>query len=260
VQFDRERNQLTVETNKPDVQAAIRRGILVTNTPGVLTDATADLTWALILSSARRIVECDGFTRAGRFTSWGPMLLLGSGVAEKTLGIVGAGRIGTAVAQRAAGFRMKILYTDEQSNPLLEKTLGARKVILSDLLDQSDFISLHVPLIHATTHLIGENEFKQMKSTSILINTSRGPVVDEKKLVDALKNGEIAGAGLDVYEHEPEMSQGLRELENVIILPHVGSATVEARTKMAIMAAENLMAGLKGERPKNLVNPEAMKR
>jgi glyoxylate reductase len=246
--------------NNIDVQAATRQGIMVTNTPGVLTDATADLTWALILSSARRIAESDRYTRAGNFTSWGPMLLLGAGVAGKTLGIVGAGRIGTAVAQRAAGFRMRILYSDEKVYPDLEKSLGAVKVSLSDLLTQSDFISLHVPLLPETKHLIGQDEFQKMKSTAFLINTSRGPVVDEEALVQALTNHDIAGAGLDVYEKEPALTEGLKELNNVVLLPHLGSATVEARTKMAVMAAENLVAGLKGDRPPNLVNPEVLKR
>lgn len=244
--------------NNIDIQMATQKGIMVTNTPGVLTDATADLTWALILSAARRIIESDRYTRSGKFTGWGPMLLLGSGVAGKTLGIIGAGRIGTAVAQRAAGFQMKIIYVDEKPNPYLEKSLGAIKVSLSDLLAQADYISLHIPLLPETKHLIGKEAFQQTKESAFLINTSRGSVVDEQALVLALKNNQIAGAGLDVYENEPKLTEELKKMDNVILLPHVGSATVEARTQMAVMAAENLIAGLKGEKPPNLVNPEVL--
>ena len=246
--------------NNVDVKAATRLGILVTNTPGVLTDATADLTWALIMATARRIVESDGFIRAGKYKGWGPMLLLGESVTGATLGIVGAGRIGAAVAERSKGFKMKILYADTVPNETIEKDLRAKRVALNELLKQSDFVTLHVPLLPETIHLVGARELGMMKKTAFLINTCRGPVVDEKALVVALQSGRIAGAGLDVYENEPDIEPGLRDLKNVVLLPHIGSATVEARTKMAVMAAENLVAGLKGERPPNLVNPEVLKR
>jgi len=245
--------------NNIDVGAATRLGIMVTNTPGILTQATADLTWALIFAVARRIVESDRFTREDKFKGWGPLLLLGSEVTGKTLGIVGAGRIGTAVAMRSIGFKMKLLYTDTLRNDTLEQNLKARRVRLEELLKKSDFVSLHVPLLQETTHLIGSREMGMMKKTAYLINTCRGPVVDEKALVEALKSGQIGGAGLDVYENEPQLEPGLIGLNNVVLLPHIGSATVEARTKMAVMAAENLVAGLKGERPPNLVNPAVLK-
>lgn len=244
--------------NNIDVDAATRLGILVTNTPGVLTETTADLTWALIFAVARRIPEADRFTREGRFEGWGPMLLLGSEITGKTLGIVGAGRIGTTVARRAAGFDMNILYTDTATNSTIERELNGKRVPLNDLLRESDFITLHVPLSDETVHLIGEYQLGMMKESAFLINTCRGPVVDEKALVRALREGIIAGAGLDVYENEPELEPGLAELNNVVLLPHVGSATVETRTRMAVMAAENLIAGLMGETPPNLVNPKAM--
>lgn len=248
-----------VGINNIDAEAATRCGIMVTNTPGVLTDATADLTWALIFTVARRIVESDNFTRAGKYSGWSPMLLLGESVTGATLGIVGAGRIGTAVAMRSVGFGMKVIYTDTIQNETLEKTLKAKRVSLDELLKKSDFISLHVPLLPETTHLISTRELGLMKKTAFLINTCRGPVVDESALVNALKSEEIAGAGLDVYENEPQLEPGLKELKNVVLLPHIGSATVEARTKMAVMAAENLIAALRGQRPPNLVNPEVLK-
>ncbi len=244
--------------NNIDVKAATRHGIMVTNTPGVLTDATADLTWALILAVARRIVESDSYTRAGKYRGWGPLLLLGESVADATLGIVGAGRIGAAVAERSAGFKMNILYADTGRNEALEKKGKAKRVDLEELLKESDFVSLHVPLLPETTHLIGSRELGMMKKTAFLINTCRGPVVDEKALVEALKSGQIAGAGLDVYENEPLLEPGLTDLDNAVLLPHIGSATVKARTKMAVMAAENLIAGLKDERPPNLVNPDVL--
>lgn len=243
-----------------DVPEATRRGIIVTNTPGVLTDATADLTWALLLSVARRIPEGDRFTRSGNFKGWGPLLLLGLDVAGKTLGIVGAGRIGTAVALRSSGFRMKVLYTDFDKNDGLERKLAAKRVPFEQLLRESDFISLHVPLSQETHHMIGQEQLRMMKPGAFLINTSRGPVVDEEALVRALKEKRIAGVALDVYENEPRLSPGLAELENVVLAPHLGSATVQTRTKMAVMAAENLIAAVTGKTPANIVNPEAMKR
>lgn len=246
--------------NNIDVEAATRYGIMVTNTPGVLTDATADLTWALIFTAARRIVESDNFTRAGKYRGWDPMLLLGESVTGAILGIVGAGRIGTAVAMRSVGFGMKVVYTDTIQNKMLEQTLQAKRVSLDELLKQSDFISLHVPLLPETTHLISTRELGLMKKTAFLINTCRGPVVDERALVNALKSGDIAGAGLDVYENEPQLEPGLKELKNVVLLPHIGSATVKARTKMSVMAAENIIAALRGQHPPNIVNPQVLEK
>ncbi|NNF97997.1 MAG: D-glycerate dehydrogenase [Desulfobacteraceae bacterium] len=244
--------------NNIDVEAASTRGILVTNTPGVLTDATADIAFGLILAIGRRLVEGDKFTRAGKFEFWSPLHFLGSHVTGKTLGIFGMGRIGAAVARRAAGFDMKIIYHSRR--PLdaeSERTLGLTYVDADTLYRRSDFISLHVPLSPETTHMVGAEEFQKMKSTCFLINTSRGPVVDEAALVAALKGLDIAGAGLDVYENEPRLAPGLAGLNNVILLPHMGSATIETRTLMARMAADNLMAGLNGDKPPNCLNWEA---
>jgi glyoxylate reductase len=237
-----------------DIEAATRRGIMVTHTPGVLTDATADLTWALILGVARRIVEVDQFTRAGKYEIWGPNLLLGSAVAGKTLGIIGTGRIGTGVALRSRGFGMNVVYTDIQTNLKLESELRAEKVDLQTLLKQSDYVSIHVPLTDKTHHLIGAKEIALMKKTAHLINTARGPIVDEAALAAALKEGRIAGAGLDVYEKEPEVHPDLIDLPNVLLLPHVGSATYETRLAMANLACENLIKALRGERPPHPAN------
>ncbi len=242
--------------NNIDVKTATKRGIPVSNTPGVLTDATSDMAWALLFSVARRIVEADKFTRAGKFKGWGPMLMHGQDVTNRTLGVVGAGRIGTAFALKSKGFNMTVLYVDEKKNEALEKEVNAKKVTFDELLKKSDFISLHVPLMPSTHHLIGEKELKMMKKNAVLINTSRGPIVDEQALVFALKEKRIFGAGLDVYEHEPEMTEELKKLDNIIIQPHSASATIETRTKMAVMAAENMVAGLKGEIPNNCVNKE----
>jgi len=243
-----------------DLKAATKRGIPVSNTPGVLTDATAEMTWALLFSVARRMVEGDSFARSGKFKGWGPMLMLGQGVSKKTLGIVGAGRIGTAVALKSKGFDMQVLYMDERRNEILEREVKARKVELPELLKNSDYVSLHVPSSKETYHLIGEKEFRMMKKNAILINTSRGPVVDEKALAKALKEKWIFGAGLDVYEHEPKITEDLKKLENVVLQPHSASATIETRTKMAVMAAENMIAGLKGEMPPNCINTELFKK
>lgn len=243
--------------NNIDVAAATERGIPVTNTPGVLTDTTADLAFTLLVATARRIVEADKFMRAGKYQGWAPMLFLGQDIHHKTLGIVGFGRIGQAMAKRAMGFEMKILYTDAQRAPKeVEEKYGAEFTTLEDLLRRSDFVSLHVPLLESTRHLISDAQFDMMKKTAILINTARGPVVDEKALVRALKAGKIAGAGLDVFEREPEFEPELAEMDNVIMVPHIASASVETRTKMATMAAENAIAVIKGEVPPNLVNPE----
>jgi lactate dehydrogenase-like 2-hydroxyacid dehydrogenase len=240
--------------NNIDLQAASDRGILITNTPGVLTDTTAELAWALLFAVARRVVPADQFTRAGRFEGWGPMLFLGQDVTGKTLGIFGGGRIGSAFGKKAKGFEMKLLYCDVQRNPEFEAETGAEYVTKEKLLRESDFVSLHIPLLPETRHFIGAAELRLMKPTAILINTSRGPVIDEAALVDALRNRAIWGAGLDVFEAEPELAPGLAELDNVVILPHIASATIATRTQMGLMAAENILAALRGETPPNWVN------
>ncbi len=243
--------------NNIDVAAATARGIPVSNTPGVLTDATADLTLALILAVGRRVVEGDLFTRQGRFQFWAPFHFLGQEITGKTLGLIGMGRIGSAVARRAAGFDMPVLYHNRNRLPKQEEdALGARYVDFGTLLQQSDFVSMHVPLTPETRHLIGAAELKQMKRGAYLINTARGPVVDESALVEALKRKQIAGAGLDVYEHEPELTPGLVQLTNVTLLPHMGSATKNTRRRMGAMAVENLIEGLEGRKPPNCINPE----
>jgi glyoxylate reductase len=243
--------------NNIDVAAATRHGIPVSNTPGVLTEATADLAFTLLLAVARRVVEGDKRVRAGEFQFWAPFLFLGREVSGKTLGIIGMGRIGMAVAQRARGFDMPVLYHNRSRfESTEEERLKVQYEFLDELLRKSDFVSLHVPLTADTRHLISGKEIALMKSTAYLINTSRGPIVDEQALLTALQAGQIAGAALDVYEKEPALTPGLKELDNVVLLPHVGSATLETRTRMASMAAKNLMAGLSGQAPPNLVNPE----
>lgn len=246
---------MAVGYNNIDLDEATRRGILVTNTPGVLTDCTADLTWALILGVARRVAEGDREMRAGRFPGWGPLYMLGGDVTGATLGLVGPGRIATAVARRARGFSMKILYQGRRDNAELAG-LSARRVSLDELLAESDFVSLHVPLTAETRHLIDARALGLMKPTAYLINTSRGPVVDERALVEALRADGIAGAGLDVYEDEPRMASGLTDCANALLLPHLGSATVATRASMSRIAAENLVAVLQGRRPPNLLNAE----
>ncbi len=244
--------------NNIDVKAATEREILVSNTPGVLTGATADITFALILSIARRVVEGDSMTRQGKFRFWAPLHFLGQEVTGKKLGIIGLGRIGRAVARRAKGFDMKILYYDRNRlEASEEKALEAQYVDLKTLLSEADFVSLHVSLNDQTHHLIGQKELECMKPSAYLINTSRGPVVDEAALLEALRKRKIAGAGLDVYENEPILTPGLTDLDNVILLPHLGSATMETRTRMAQLAAVNLIAGLKGETPPNCINCDA---
>jgi glyoxylate reductase len=242
-----------------DVKSATQRGIMVTNTPGVLTETTADLAFALILATARRIVEADKFTRSGKWKSWGPMLFLGRDVYGATLGIIGLGRIGQAVARRAKGFNMKVIYYSRKRKEDVERELGVEYRELRSLLREADIVSIHTPLTEETYHLIGEKELSLMKPTAILINTARGAVVDQKALYKALKERRIFGAGLDVYEKEPiDADDPLLELDNVVLLPHIGSASVETRGRMARMAAENLLAGLRGEKPPNLVNPEVL--
>jgi glyoxylate reductase len=239
-----------------DVAAATERGIIVTNTPGAMTECTADLAFALILATARHIVAADAYMRAGQFTGWELFQPhLGLELVGKTLGIVGLGRIGTAVARRAAlGFNMNVLYSNNNPKPEVEQELGAQFVSFPDLLRQSDFISVHTPLTPQTRHLFTLNEFRQMKPSAIFINTARGPVVKEADLVQALEQGIIAGAGLDVYEEEPKAHPGLAPLPQVVMLPHIGSATTETRRRMAIMAAQNVVAVLGGERPLNPIN------
>jgi glyoxylate reductase len=246
--------------NNIDVRGATARGIMVSNTPGVLTDATAELAFALILAVSRRIVEGDRMVREGRFKFWAPMLFLGREVTGKTLGIIGMGKIGKAVAARARAFDMRILYHNRKRiDAEGEKELRAEYVDLKNLLMESDFVSLHVPLTEETKHLIGRNELSVMKPTAFLINTSRGPVIDEKALVEVLRARKIGGAGLDVYENEPSLTPGLTELDNVSLLPHVGSGTLETRIKIGTLAVENLIAGLEDRTPPNLVNPEVLK-
>ncbi len=245
--------------NNVDLDAATRLGIVVTNTPGVLTETSADTAWSLIMSVARKVVPADTFVRTGTWDGWAPLQFLGHDVHGATLGIVGAGRIGAAVARRGFGFGMNVIYVSRSAKPELEAQ-GARRVELPDLLAESDFVSLHVPLTDETRYMIRAEQIAMMKPTAYLINTARGPVVEEEALVAALRAGKIAGAGLDVYEHEPRLSEGLAALENVVLLPHLGSATEATRSKMAVMAAENLLAALEGRVPENALNPEAMKR
>lgn len=242
-----------------DVTECTRRGIVVTNTPGVLTETTADLAFALILATARRIPEADRYLHQGQWKTWSPMLLTGVDVHEATLGIVGLGRIGEAVARRARGFSMRVLYANRSARPEVEDALGIERRSLDELLKSSDFVSIHVPLNDSTRHLVGERELALMKPTAVLVNTSRGPVVDEDALYRALKERRIFGAGLDVFETEPVGSDNpLLELDNVVLLPHIGSASIATRTKMAVMAATNLVEVLSGQRPQNPVNPEAL--
>ncbi|MEA2063323.1 MAG: D-glycerate dehydrogenase, partial [Gemmatimonadota bacterium] len=235
--------------NNIDLGAAKKRGIVVTNTPGVLTESTADLAWALIMAVARRIVESDSYTRAGNFEGWAPELFLGGDVHGKVLAIVGLGRIGQAVARRAAGFGMQIIYYNRTCKPETENELGCRKVELDALMAEADFISLHVPLTGETRHLIDERRLGLMKRSAYLINTARGPVVDEHALVRALKAGRIAGAGLDVYEEEPRLHPELQGLPNTVLAPHIGSGTTATRKRMAQIAVDNITAVLRGEKP-----------
>ena len=240
-----------------DVAAATAHKVMVTNTPGVLDDATSDFAFTLLMATARRVVEADAFTRAGRFNGWSIDMMLGADVFGATLGLIGIGRIGRGVAHRAKGFNMRVLYYDP--NPLppdAEGQLGATRVDMTRLLAESDFVSVHVPLTKETQHMMSGPQFAQMKRTAILINTSRGPVVDEAALVEALKASRIAGAGLDVYEREPAVHPGLVSLPNVVLTPHIASATVRTRSEMSAMAARNMATAVRGGRPPNLLNPE----
>jgi glyoxylate reductase len=240
--------------NNIDIAYAQEQGIWVTNTPGVLTETTADLTWALLMAAARRIPEAERFARAGKFTGWELDLMLGQEITRKCLGIIGMGRIGRAVALRAKAFRMKTLYFDHHRlTPIEETHHAATYASFSDILTGADFVTLHTTLTDETRHMIGTEELDAMKSSAVLVNVSRGPVVDEAALAEALEKGSIWGAGLDVYEREPEIESRLLALENVVLLPHIGSASYETRLKMAMTAATNLVAALTGKTPPNLI-------
>lgn len=239
--------------NNIDLAAAQARGLTVTNTPDVLTDATADLTWALLLATARRLVEGDVLVRSGAWTGWSPTQLLGAEVSGKTLGIVGLGRIGQAVAQRATGFRMTVFYHQRQPRTDASHPRKWEYRSLHDLLKESDIVTIHAPLTPATRHLIGARELSWMKPTAFLINTARGPIVDEAALVEALTRGAIAGAGLDVYEQEPALHQTLTRLPQVVLLPHIGSATLQARVQMGLICIKNIQAVLNGQPAPNQV-------
>jgi glyoxylate reductase len=250
-------SQMAVGFDNIDVAAATARGIPVGNTPGVLTDTTADFAWALLMSAARRVVEGDKFTRAGKWKTWGPIDFLGPDISGATLGIIGFGRIGQALAKRAQGFDMRILYYSTHRHPEAEQQYGAQFADLDTLLNKSDFVSLHTILSPETYHLINDARLKMMKPGGVLINTARGPVVDPAALYRALASGTIAYAALDVTEPEPiKPDDPLLTLDNIIIAPHIASASFQTRTKMATMAAANLIAGLKGERLPNCVNPQ----
>ena len=244
--------------NNMDVAEATKRKIPLSNTPGVLTDATADMAWALLFSVARRIVESDAHMRSGEWGGWGPLQFLGGDITGRTLAIIGAGRIGTAMALKSAGFGMNVLYVDEYKNEVLESKIGAKQSSLDEAIETADFISVHVPLLPETTHLFGAEQFAKMKESAYLINTSRGPVLDEAALVEALRKGEIAGAGLDVYEKEPEAAPGLSDLPNVVMTPHIASATKQTRDDMATLAAQNIIAMIEGSEPPTCVNPEVL--
>jgi glyoxylate reductase len=246
-----------------DVASATELGIPVTNTPGVLTETTADLAWALLMATARWIPQAHIFTLSGEWkvgarTFMGLDIGPGGSNRPKVLGIIGFGRIGQAVARRSRGFKMKVIAYDPPLRGTIEKTKGVSYRDLDDLLRESDFISIHTPLTKETHHLIGERELGLMKPTAILINTSRGPVVDEKALVSALKQKKIAAAGFDVFEKEPKLTPGLTKLDNVVLLPHIGSATMDTRGQMAVLAIKNALAMLRGQRPKNIINPQVL--
>jgi len=247
-------SNLAVGYNNIDVQAAKEAGIIATNVPGVLTEATAELTWALLMAVARRVVEADKFLRAGKFKSWGPKLLMGNDIYGKKLGIIGFGDIGQAVARKAAGFDMEISYNKRNRLSIpAEKRLGVEYKKIPQLLAESDYITINAPLNSDTYHLIGTEELQIMKETAYIINTGRGPIIDEKALVKALREGFIAGAGLDVFENEPDVEPGLLELDNVVLTPHIGSASKEARYELAEKAASDLVAALTGGEVENPV-------
>ena len=253
--------QVAVGIDNIDVASATRRGIFVTNTPGVLTETTADMGWAILMATARRVVEGDKFTRSGRWKTWELMGFTGQDVHGATLGIIGLGRIGAAIARRARGFAMTILYNNRRPADALGAEVGARYVSLDDLLRQSDFVMVSCALTAETRHLIAERELGLMKPTAVLVNIARGPIVDQRALYRALVDRKIWAAGLDVFEVEPvPMDEPLLKLDNVVVPPHLGSASTATRIKMATMAAENCLAGVSGRVPPNVVNPEAAER
>ncbi len=242
-----------------DIPYTTEKGIFVTNTPNVLTETTADLAWALMFSVARRIIEADSYVRGGKFTCWHPSLLLGMNIHEKTLGIYGMGRIGTAVARRARGFNMRVVYQNRSKNENAETETGAEYVDFETLLKESDFIVITAPLTDDTKGRFGQNEFQKMKPTSIIVNVGRGPIIKEAELASALKDGLIWGAGLDVFEKEPEVNEDLLQLKNTVLVPHIGSASIQTREKMIDMAVTSVDLALSGKVPKYLVNPEVLK-
>ncbi len=250
-------SNMAVGFDNIDVAACTRRGIPVGNTPGVLTETTADLAFALLMAGARRISEGERYVRAGKWTTWGPLLLMGPDIYGATLGIVGIGRIGQAMARRAKGFDMRVLYYDTQAPPAVDEKLGVTGVDFDRLLEESDFISIHTPLLPATRHLFSTAQFEKMKPTAVLVNSARGPIIDQRALYEALRDGKIGYAALDVTDPEPiPMDDPLLTLENCLIVPHIGSASVTTRNRMSSMAADNLLAGLRGEPLPNTVNPE----
>jgi len=252
-------SNVAVGFNNIDVAAATKRGVVVTNTPDVLTETTADFAWTLLMATARRVVEADRYVRDGKFTQWEYMVLLGGDVHDKTLGIIGFGRIGRAMARRALGFNMRVLYQDAvAADPATERELRATRTDTATLLRDSDFVSIHTPLLADTRHLINAQSLRTMKKTAYLVNASRGPVVDEAALVQALTEGWIAGAGLDVFEEEPKVHPGLMGLSNVVLAPHIASASSDTRIKMAALAVDNCLAVLEGQTPPTPVNPEVL--
>ena len=252
---------VAVGFNNIDVAAATERGVVISNTPDVLTETTADFAWALLMAAARRVVEADRYVREGKFTQWEFMLLLGGDIHGKTLGIIGFGRIGRAMARRARGFDMRVLYQDAvAADPATERDLRATRTDTATLLRESDFVTLHTPLLPETQHLINAQSLKTMKKTAYLVNASRGPVVDEAALAQALKEGWIAGAGIDVFEREPEVHPALMGLPNAVLAPHIASASSDTRLKMANLAVDNCLAVLAGKAPPTPVNPEVLAR
>lgn len=252
---------VAVGFNNIDVAAATRRGVVITNTPDVLTETTADFAWTLLMAAARRVVEADRYVRDGKFKQWEYMLLLGNDIYGKTLGIVGFGRIGRAMARRALGFGMRVLYQDAvAADPATERELRAARTDIDTLLKESDFVTLHTPLLPETRHLINALSLRTMKKTAYLINAARGPIVDEAALAQALKEGWIAGAGLDVFEDEPKVHAGLLGLPNVVLAPHIGSGSSDTRRQMASLAVDNCLAVLEGRTPPTPVNPEVLAR
>jgi len=250
---------MAVGFNNIDLEAATRLGIAVSNTPGVLSDTTGDLAFALLMATARRIPEAERFLRAGKYTGWGPLLFCGADVHHATLGLIGAGRIGKIMAQRASGFEMKVLYYDVyRMSPEDEARYHMIYLPMDEVLQQADFVSVHTPYMSTTHHLISDREFKLMKPSAILINTARGPIVDEKALIRALQAGTIIGAGLDVFENEPAIEPELLAMENVVLLPHIASASLQTRSAMAKMASDNIVAHYHGQRPPNILNPEVL--